>query len=421
MVGASFANAKTLTGRLAIFFGAISIFVGVVAFSIVQQALLWSEDRVSERRILIDKDEAIARFKAGEYGKITIDVQTVAYNDTTLLPEQYQYLLSRKKPFGMAEGLQENDLGDMTYKGHYSDNGKEYDVVLISKVESVEFSDGEILFVSSGVLCLVLLLMTVFGILLYRLSKKLIAPLNDLAEQLEKQTGDSNMAFTVSSDAADEFQALAQHLNQYRLELHQTLKREQAFARYASHELRTPLTVAKGAAKLLSRAEKSEFQSRQVERIESATEQMSTMVDALLAIVRYERNIEDAPLRKVSQKEIESVVSSNGATGKNIHITLTFSGEPEIRATSAVLNMVLGNLIRNAIAATSEGEITILVDSDSIQVIDGGPGLGDTPSNEGHGLGLMIVDDLTQRYGWKFSLEDYPGRGCVARIDFICR
>ena len=59
------ANAKTMTGRLAVFFAVISIFVGIVTSVMVFEALLWSEDRVSERRMLIDRDEAIARFKAG--------------------------------------------------------------------------------------------------------------------------------------------------------------------------------------------------------------------------------------------------------------------------------------------------------------------------------------------------------------------
>lgn len=411
------ANAKTMTGRLAVFFAVISIFVGIVTSAMVLEALLWSEDRVSERRMLIDRDEAIARFKAGENGKITINVQTVAYNDITLLPEKYRQALSgEKRVLGEVDGV-----GDMLYKGRYSLNGAEHDVVLVANVDSVEFTEREMIFVISIVLCLVFLLMAVFGILLYRLSKNLIAPLNDLARQLERQTGDSNAAFAVSPAAAREFQTLTQHLNQYRLDLHKTLKREQAFARYTSHELRTPLTVAKGAAKLLSRTEKTDFQQRQVARIEDATNQMGIMVDALLGIVRYERNIADAPLHKIGQPEIEEVISANtaAARSKNIEITLTFIDEPEIRATTAVLSMVLGNVLRNAIAATPTGEITLHVDRDGIQVIDDGPGLGDAPSKEGHGLGLLIVDDLTRRYGWQFTLANHAGRGCMATIHFV--
>ncbi len=65
-------------------------------------------------------------------------------------------------------------------------------------------------------------------------------------------------------------------------EINSLLKREQAFARYSSHELRTPLTVARGANKLLLRSETTEFQSRQVERIDDTIVQMSEIVGLYL-------------------------------------------------------------------------------------------------------------------------------------------
>ncbi|WP_422467097.1 histidine kinase dimerization/phospho-acceptor domain-containing protein [Endozoicomonas sp. ALC013] len=413
-------STKTMTGRLAAFFAAISIFVGIGTFSMVHWALRWSEDRVSERRMLIDRDEAIARFQTGESGKITLDVQTVAYNDMSLLPQVYQVVLRNERHHLREVAALNGAGGDLLYKGSYSDQDGKHDLVLVSKVDSVELGKWEIISISSIVICLVFLLMALFGILLYRLSKNLIAPLNAIAEQLERQTGDSNAEFTVSRLAADEFKTLTRHLNQYRLDLHQTLKREQAFACYASHELRTPLTVAKGAAKLLSRGEKTAFQERQVTRITDAIEQMGTMVDALLAMVRYERNMDDAPLRTVTKTEIEAIIAVNAsaARGKQLRTVLTFTDEPEIRATPAVLNMVLGNLIRNAVAITPDGEITIQVSREGVQVIDDGPGLGDIPRKNGHGLGLLIVDDLARRYGWTFTLANHAGRGCLAEIGF---
>lgn len=82
------------------------------------------------------------------------------------------------------------------------------------------------------------------------------------------------------------------------------------------------------------------------------------------------------------------------------------------------MNMILGNLIRNAIAASAEGEITIDLSEQQLVIIDDGPGLSETPNADGHGLGLLIVDDLSQRYGWSFELENHPRRGCSARILF---
>ncbi|MCC4821034.1 sensor histidine kinase, partial [Vibrio lentus] len=94
----------------------------------------------------------------------------------------------------------------------------------------------------------------------------------------------------------------------------------------------------------LLRSETTEFQSRQVERIDEAIIQMSEMVDALLGLVRYERNSDDAPLRLFSQQELEAIVSKNSlqADEKQVEISLHIQSEPTIQATSAIMNMLVG-------------------------------------------------------------------------------
>ncbi|NOI30210.1 sensor histidine kinase [Vibrio coralliilyticus] len=413
-------STRSLTGRLALFFTTISCIIGVVIFLIFTLSLQWSEDRVGERRILIDRDEAVARFIAGEDGEIQIDALTRAYNDLSLVPDFYRKYTDTYDTYLGEVGSTLSPNGHMVYKGYYTDKGEKKVVVLLSLIDQVEFATDEFIYSGVIVISFVSVLMFLFGTLLYRLSTRLIEPVNEIAKQLESHSGSATQAFTIREGAADEFQALTEQLNQYRQDLNLALKREQAFARYASHELRTPLTVVKGANKLLSRSEHSEFQERQISRIEDATTQMTTMVDALLSIVRYERNVDDAPLRGIEEAELQSIVDANSvqATEKNIAIRLTIEGLPTVRATPAVMNMILGNLIRNAIAATAEGEITIDVSEQQLVIIDDGPGLSETPNVDGHGLGLLIVDDLSQRYGWSFELGNHPRRGCSARILF---
>ncbi len=413
-------STKTLTGRLALFFTLVSCVVGLMTFLIFYAALQWSEDRVGERRILIDRDHAIERYISGAQGKIVIDELTVAYNDMSLLPKEYQSYLSAHSYYLGEVGDLINPMSHMVYKGEYSDKGETKSIVLLSLIDRVEFDADEMAYAGLIVITFMTVLMFSFGTLLYRLSKRLIEPLNGIASQLEQQSGDSNIEFTISSEAADEFRSLTNRLNQYRSELNLALKREQAFARYASHELRTPLTVVKGANKLLLRSEYTDFQSRQMLRIDDATNEMITMVDALLSIVRYERSVDDAPFRDVDKHEFEAVITSNSvqAGDKGIKVNLEYQSSPSVRATPAVMNMVLGNLIRNAIAASDSGTIDIYVDQDKIEILDDGPGLSDEPSADGHGLGLLIVDDLCRRYQWRFELLNHPQRGCFASIYF---
>ncbi|MEZ8067601.1 MULTISPECIES: sensor histidine kinase [unclassified Vibrio] len=418
MISNFLTSTKTLTGRLAVFFGLMAVIVSAFVYVVFIVALYMSEDRVGERRILIDRNYAVELFQAGESGELRIDDLTVAYNDPSFVPPEYYKLIANKESF-LGE-IGEEPESRMVYVGEYSDKGKTHPIILLSEIDRVEFAISELVYATAFVLTLLSILIFSFGALLYRLSKRLIEPFNSLSEQLESNKLNLNEEFGVSDDAAVEFRQLTDQLNQYRREINSLVKREQAFARYSSHELRTPLTVARGANKLLLRSETTEFQSRQVERIDEAIVQMSEMVDALLGLVRYERNSDDAPLRLFSQQELETIVSKNTlqANEKAVEISLLIQSEPIIQATSAIMNMLVGNLLRNAIAATNSGTVSITLSQDNLVIEDQGEGLQEQYNPNGHGLGLLIVDDLCQRFHWDFELVNRNSGGCTARIAF---
>ncbi|CAH1530069.1 Two-component sensor histidine kinase [Vibrio rotiferianus] len=411
-------NTQSMTGRLALFFSLVSIVIGIFCFLLVTASLLWSEDRVGERRIMIDKKEAIERFQLyPDEGIIKLDLLTTAYNDIELVPTEYQEYLVGKKQF--LDEVGDEISSRMVYMSTYTHNGVEYPVILISLIDEIEITYDEFIFVVALVLSVVAVLIFLFGSLLLRLSQSLIEPVNSLKSQLDQHHGDPTQIFSVPAGSAQEFQKLASHLNEYRSEINKTIKREQAFARYASHELRTPLTVMKGSSSLLARSANTDFQTRQVNRIQDATQQMSTMVDALLGLVRYERNAVDSPMRSITEEELSQIISQSQAQAdeKALKFDVQVNGNPTTRATKAVLTIILGNLIRNGIAATPSGSIHISMDKNTISVRDEGEGFSSIPHSDGHGLGLMIVDDLCQRYGWQFRIGTHPEGGCEALID----
>ncbi|WP_375752743.1 sensor histidine kinase [Vibrio sp. HN007] len=418
MINQLFSSTRSLTGRLAAFFLLLSVSVGLFCYAIFIVALVWSEDRVGERRILLDRDIAVERFIAGEKGPIDVDLLTVAYNDLSDVPGVFdKYLVGNKHFLGETD---EEPISHMLYLGEYTHNGKTYPIVLSTEIDRIEFTSEEMMLPIVAVLAMVSVLMFSFGTLLYKLSQKLIEPINSLTSQLEEHRGEIGKAFEVPENAAIEFVTLTKELNHYRSEIKSVIQREQAFARYASHELRTPLTVMQGSTNLLARGEKSEFQARQVGRIAEATYQMRTMVDALLSLVRYERSKDDTPDRKVSREELEKIVAQNSAqaSDKQLAFDIHVTGFPSIPASEAVMNMLVGNLIRNAIAATPQGMIRIEMTDKNLLVIDEGEGLQAIPSEDGHGMGLLIVEHLCQRFSWRFSLQNHSDGGCVAAIFF---
>ncbi len=411
-------NTQSMTGRLELFFLMVSVVIGLLCFALVSGSLLWSEDRVGERRIIIDKNVAIEHFQQSpEESVVKLDLLTTAYSNIDLIPEYYRRFLQDKHYFLGEVGEEPNTR--MIYMSTYTQDGVARPIILISQIDEIEITWSEFFYVIGLVLAVVLILLFVFGSLLSRLSQRLIEPINALKAQLDEHQGDTTKKFVVPPGSAQEFETLASQLNEYRNEINQVIKREQVFARYASHELRTPLTVMKGSSSLLARNVSTPFQERQISRIQDATQQMSTMVDALLGLVRYERNKNDSPERKISDQELHRIISLSQAQAdeKALEFEVKVSGNPLTSATTAVLNIVLSNLIRNSIAATSKGKIYIEMTDSCLSVRDEGEGFSSVPDSDGHGLGLMIVDDLCRRYGWQFTIDTHSSGGCEAIIN----
>lgn len=96
------------------------------------------------------------------------------------------------------------------------------------------------------------------------------------------------------------------------------------------------------------------------------------MVDALLGLVRYERNTDDSPVRTISEQELHNIVALSQAQAdeKSLEFNVQILGHPQTKATTAVLNITLSNLIRNGIAATSAGTIHITMTDTTLSVRD---------------------------------------------------
>jgi signal transduction histidine kinase len=291
-------------------------------------------------------------------------------------------------------------------------------VYVITPAETIELSDDEWLVIKLAVFIIIVLLFFAFGFAMHKLSKRLIEPVVQLNRQL--QSASLPQAFTVPNTSAAEFNQLAQSLNFYRQQTDAMIKQEQSFARYASHELRTPLTVIMGAAKLLEQDVSEIFQAKQRDRILRSAFGMQQTVDALLQLVKQEKGTEPDVPRMLLRQEVDSILESLQPLAKNksVNLTLQFEQAPIILLKPAVVKILLTNIISNAIHASNKSEIRIVITRDKISVKDQGRGLDKAvkETKDGHGLGLLIVDAICQRYQLIFSLSANSDSGCSANL-----
>jgi signal transduction histidine kinase len=100
-------------------------------------------------------------------------------------------------------------------------------------------------------------------------------------------------------------------------------------------------------------------------------------------------------------------------------------------APEKILESVIGNLLRNAVAYADQGEVRVIIENDMLVIDDTGPGMSDEEVGKlfkpftrgqrrrgGFGVGLTIVKRLTRRFEWPFSVDSEPGRGTRVEIRF---
>ena len=84
-----------------------------------------------------------------------------------------------------------------------------------------------------------------------------------------------------------------------------------------------------------------------------------------------------------------------------------------INAPEALCRIVWSNITRNAFQHTYEGGVEIKLSGPHLTVInDIAPDVSDN-SSESHGLGLMLIQGLTDSQGWDLDIRERPGNYTV--------
>ncbi len=287
-------------------------------------------------------------------------------------------------------------------------------------------------------LSLVLLLIYLFAWLSYRQSRNAISPVIKLAYIVEQfdfrrqslaQLDLNELRRTSDSDVIK----LIDALDHFTERLEQFIQREKNFTRDASHELRTPLAVIKSSLALLQK--RTDFlpnENQSIARIDHTLRDMESLIETLLLLAREESSPlpeEDVLINDLLIMLMEQV---NQAIGNDkVSLEIEQNCLLLIPAVEKVLAILFSNLLRNAFIYTRQGVISITIGDKQVSISDTGIGMSQhqlehvfepfyrahTDSN-GHGLGLTIVTQLCNRYGWKLKIRSKQGEGTRITVVF---
>lgn len=310
---------------------------------------------------------------------------------------------------------------------------------LVLDVTEIEYTAR--LHIASGFVLVVLALLAGGGGALAgrRIAQRVVRPLTDLTAVVRSAPLDALPERLRELRTEGETAVLADTLSDALQRVRAHVEREKRFTRNASHELRTPVTVLKGAAELLSqRIPPGDAHRRPLlERISRATADMEATVETFLWLAREQSELPGGQAERPGGQECEVgglvrrtvEAHRHRLAGKPVEVRLDLAWELTVRAPASIVGSALGNLVANAFEHVERGEVTIGTTPGAIFVEDTGRGIatdllddvrypfvrGD--SSSGHGLGLAIIEELCQRFGWTLSLASDGSRGTRAQIE----
>jgi PAS domain S-box-containing protein len=247
---------------------------------------------------------------------------------------------------------------------------------------------------------------------------------------------------TARKEAEAAVQAHAELLDRVNAQLNHALRLKDEFLATMSHELRTPLNAILGRTEVMQEQIYGPLTPRQVsalQSIEEAGRHLLMLINDILDLSKIEAGkfqLELAPLEIEAVTRASVHMVSEAATRKQIAVSVMCDDLPTpLVADERRLKQILVNLLSNAVKFTPKGgTIGLEVRGDqeaqtlTCTVWDTGIGIapedqlllfqpfvqldsGLAREHEGTGLGLALVQRLTERHGGSVILESEVGVG----------
>lgn len=289
-------------------------------------------------------------------------------------------------------------------------------------------------------------LIVLIGCLLVVAMQRGMKPLAVANEALAQRGADSLMPLDLHGVPV-EVLPMVRTVNDLLARLDAAFEAQRSFVADAAHELRSPITALQLQVQILERDQDPAERALATRELSAGIARARRLIEQLLHLSRASASdeVEDRLARaRVDLTELarDAVVRwAADAERRGIDLGADVQGEASVRGNPAQLEILLNNLIENALRYTPRGGIVDLVVRTAgvvptLSVFDDGPGIapaerervfdrfyrspeavaGDEP---GSGLGLAIVRSIAERHGATVSL--HAGRhdmGLEVRVAF---
>jgi signal transduction histidine kinase len=265
------------------------------------------------------------------------------------------------------------------------------------------------------------------------MSRYLIAPVTRFADRVSHLDPGQPGSGLAHEFTGVEIEVIARAFDRFLARLAQFVEREHAFAQDASHELRTPLAVINSATELALADPQLPDSTRQpLQRIQRAARQMARLTSALLFLAREtDDRADDGESSQVGEL-VRAVVDEyrQWIADKPVQLQLSVVDSLQLPVPRGYIEIVVANLVQNAIAHTQQGRVRVELKDGMLMVEDTGCGIAaeDLPhiferhfrgaGSRGIGRGLDLVKRICERHGWHIEVSSSRAQGTRFILNF---
>jgi two-component system sensor histidine kinase QseC len=266
-----------------------------------------------------------------------------------------------------------------------------------------------------------------------------LRPLDKLTREVEQRAPD-NLAALDASSVPREVVPLIERLNRLFTRIEASMQKERRFTADAAHELRTPVAAIKAQAQVARAASNEAERNHALDNAILGCDRAAHLIEQLLTLARIDTLghdvIEVCQLRAVAAEVIAAIAPA--ALSQQVRLELTEGAEAKVRCNPVLLQILLRNLIDNAVRHTQPGtsvwiSITRQQGHVYLSVDDNGPGIIEADlarvserfyrpagtSASGSGLGLSIVNRIAEIHGASLRIAPQnEGKGLSVTVIF---
>ena len=244
-------------------------------------------------------------------------------------------------------------------------------------------------------------------------------PFYENLEMLKNFSVGDNQPIHLQKSKIDEFQELNKSLIKLTTKINSDFNNLKEFTENASHEMQTPLSIMQNKSEQLMQSQNlGSSQIRQIRSIYLGVQRLSKLNKTLLLLSK----IENQQFKETKTLFINNVVDrhlelfEDFIEDKDITVNKNYSLNSTINANPLLFDMIISNLISNAIKHNNKnGSITILTTDVFVSFSNTGIQTNvssdnlferfvkDSTKSNSFGLGLAIVKKVCASYHWNIK------------------